>query len=62
MNKALAGVIGLVLIITATVAYAYLFMEQVPAIEITTAKIAAFNIQIFGKTKTKKTEESLILF
>ena len=61
MNKALAGVIGLVLIITATVAYAYLFMEQVPAIEITTAKIAAFNIQIFGKTKTKKTEVMTVL-
>src|SRR4030066_801265 len=37
-------------------AYAYISLQQNQIAETKTAKIAAFNIQIFGKTKSDKTD------
>jgi endonuclease/exonuclease/phosphatase family metal-dependent hydrolase len=49
-----AGLIAI--IIAAVAAYAYVSLDQNQTAETQTAKIAAFNIQIFGKTKSDKPE------
>jgi len=54
MNKGQAIGIGLIFIIIATVAYAYISSEQDQVVEAETAKIAAFNIQVFGEAKSQK--------
>jgi len=51
----------LVAIILATVAYAYISLEHDQVKETETAKIAAFNIQIFGQTKSQKGEVMAVL-
>jgi len=57
MNKGTAIGAGLIAIIIAAIAsYAYISSEQNQTAETKTAKIAAFNIQIFGKTKSDKTD------
>jgi endonuclease/exonuclease/phosphatase family metal-dependent hydrolase len=61
MNKALAAGIASMLIIIATVAYAYISLQQDHAEEADTAKIAAFNIQVFGKTKSQKEDVMNVL-
>jgi deoxyribonuclease-1-like protein len=55
--------IGAVMVITilATVAYAYISMEQDQVEETETAKIAAFNIQIFGQAKSQKEDVMSVL-
>ena len=55
--------IGAVMVITilATVAYAYISMEQDQVEETETAKIAAFNIQIFGQAKSQKEDVMAVL-
>jgi endonuclease/exonuclease/phosphatase family metal-dependent hydrolase len=55
--------IGAVLafIILATVAYTYISMEQDEVEETKTASIAAFNIQIFGQTKSQKEDVMAVL-
>jgi len=52
---------GLIVIIIASVAYAYLSLNQNQVIEAKTAKIAAFNIQIFGQTKSQKEDVMVAL-
>ena len=59
MSKGKVIGVGLIFIIIATVAYAYFSLEQEQVAE--TAKIAAFNIQIFGKTKSQKEDVMTIL-
>jgi len=61
MNKGKVVGGGLIIIIIASVAYAYISLEQDQVVESETAKIAAFNIQIFGKTKSEKEEVMNIL-
>ena len=57
MSKGMAIGAGLIAIIVAAVAaYAYISLQQNQIAETKTAKIAAFNIQIFGKTKSDKTD------
>src|SRR3990170_2230414 len=57
MNKGTAIGAGLIAIIIAAIAsYAYISLQQNQTAETKTAKIAAFNIQIFGKTKSDKTD------
>ena len=58
-GKAIGAV--LVIAILATVAYAYISMEQDQVEETETAKIAAFNIQIFGQTKSQKEDVMAVL-
>lgn len=55
--------IGAVMVITilATVAYGYIFIEQDQVEETETAKIAAFNIQIFGQAKSQKEDVMAVL-
>lgn len=55
--------IGAVMVITilATVAIAYISMEQDQVEETETAKIAAFNIQIFGQAKSQKEDVMAVL-
>jgi endonuclease/exonuclease/phosphatase family metal-dependent hydrolase len=54
-----AGLIGI--IIVALAAYAYVSLDQNQTSETQTTKIAAFNIQIFGKTKSDKPEVMAVL-
>ena len=54
-----AGLIGI--IIVALAAYAYVSLDQNQTSETQTTKIAAFNIQIFGKTKSDKPEVMVVL-
>ena len=54
-----AGLIAI--IIAAVAAYAYVSLDQNQTAETQTAKIAAFNIQIFGKTKSDKPEVMVVL-
>jgi len=57
MNKGMAIGAGLIVIIIAAIAaYAYMSSDQNQ-----TAKIASFNIQIFGKTKSDKPEVMAVL-
>ena len=51
----------MVITILATVAYAYISMEQDQVEETETAKIAAFNIQIFGQAKSQKEDVMSVL-
>jgi deoxyribonuclease-1-like protein len=55
--------IGAVMVITilATFAYAYISMEQDQVEETETAKIAAFNIQLFGQAKSQKEDVMAVL-
>jgi len=59
MGKGKVIGVGLIFIIIATVAYAFVSLEQDQVAE--TAKIAAFNIQIFGKTKSQKEDVMAVL-
>jgi endonuclease/exonuclease/phosphatase family metal-dependent hydrolase len=52
---------GLVIITLVTVVFAYMFLEQDQVVQAKTAKIAAFNIQIFGQTKSQKAEVMIVL-
>jgi endonuclease/exonuclease/phosphatase family metal-dependent hydrolase len=52
---------GLVIIITVTAAFAYIWLVQDQVVETKTAKIAAFNIQIFGQTKSQKEDVMTVL-
>ncbi|HLB99851.1 MAG TPA: hypothetical protein VJL33_00835, partial [Candidatus Bathyarchaeia archaeon] len=62
MNKGTAIGAGLIAIIIAAIAsYAYISLQQNQTAETKTAKIAAFNIQIFGKTKSDKTDVMTVL-
>ena len=61
MSKGKAIGAFLVTIILATVAYAYISMEQDKIEGTETAKIAAFNIQIFGQTKSQKEDVMPVL-
>jgi deoxyribonuclease-1-like protein len=61
MSKAKAVGAVLVIIILATVAYAYISMEQGQLEEAETAKMAAFNVQIFGQTKSQKEDVMTVL-
>ena len=62
MSKGMAIGAGLIAIIVAAVAaYAYISLQQNQIAETKTAKIAAFNIQIFGKTKSDKTDVMTVL-
>jgi endonuclease/exonuclease/phosphatase family metal-dependent hydrolase len=54
-----AGLIAI--IIAAVAAYACVSLDQNQTAETQTAKIAAFNIQIFGKTKSDKPEVMVVL-
>jgi endonuclease/exonuclease/phosphatase family metal-dependent hydrolase len=54
-----AGLIAI--IIAAVAAYAYVSLDQNQTAETQPAKIAAFNIQIFGKTKSDKPEVMAVL-
>ena len=59
MSKEKAIGVGLIFIIIATVAYAFVSLEQNQVAE--TVEIAAFNIQIFGKTKSQKEDVMTLL-
>jgi deoxyribonuclease-1-like protein len=59
MSKEKAIGVGLIFIIIVTIAYAYVSLETDQISEPT--KIAAFNIQIFGKTKSQKEEVMTVL-
>jgi endonuclease/exonuclease/phosphatase family metal-dependent hydrolase len=61
MSKGKAIGAGLIFIIMATVAYAYIALQQDQVAESQTAEIAAFNIQIFGKTKSEKEDVMAVL-
>jgi endonuclease/exonuclease/phosphatase family metal-dependent hydrolase len=61
MNKGQAIGISLIVIIIATVAYAYISLEQNQVVEAETAKITAFNIQIFGEAKSQKGDVMTVL-
>ena len=61
MSKGKTIGIGLTFIIVVAVAYAYLSLDQEQVAEAETAKIAAFNIQIFGKTKSQKDDVMNVL-
>ena len=61
MNKGQAIGVGLIFIIIATVAYAYISLEQDQVVEAETAKIAAFNIQVFGEAKSQKEDVMAVL-
>ena len=53
--------VGLILIIIGTIAYAYVTLEQDQVEETGTVKIAAFNVQIFGQTKSQKEDVMAVL-
>jgi len=61
MNKGQAIGAGLIVIIIATVAYAYISLEQNQVVEAETVKIAAFNVQIFGEAKSQKGDVMTVL-
>jgi deoxyribonuclease-1-like protein len=61
MRKAEAIGAGLIFIIIASVAYAIISLGQNQVAEAKTAKIAAFNIQIFGQTKSQKDDVMAVL-
>jgi endonuclease/exonuclease/phosphatase family metal-dependent hydrolase len=61
MNKGQVIGVGFIVIIIATVAYAYISLEQDQVVEGETAKIAAFSIQVFGETKSQKGDVITIL-
>jgi len=61
MNKGQVIGVGLIVIIIATVAYAYISLEQDQVVEAETAKIAAFNIQVFGEAKSQKGDVMTVL-
>lgn len=54
MGKGKAVYLGLILIVAATVVYSYIIIQNETELEKTTARVAAFNIQVFGKTKSQK--------
>ena len=61
MNKGQVIGSGLIVIIIATVAYAYISLERDQVVEAETAKIAAFNIQVFGEAKSQKGDVMTVL-
>lgn len=61
MGKRKTVALGLLCIIAATFASSYILLSQDSVEERTTAKIAAFNIQIFGRTKRQKEEVMTVL-
>jgi endonuclease/exonuclease/phosphatase family metal-dependent hydrolase len=61
MNKGQVIGSGLIVIIIATVAYAYISLERDQVVEAEKAKIAAFNIQVFGEAKSQKGDVMTVL-
>jgi endonuclease/exonuclease/phosphatase family metal-dependent hydrolase len=61
MNKGQVIGSGLIVIIITTVAYAYISLERDQVVEAETAKIAAFNIQVFGEAKSQKGDVMTVL-
>jgi deoxyribonuclease-1-like protein len=61
MSKRKTVALGLLCIIAATVASFYMLLRQDSIEERTTAKIAAFNIQVFGRAKRQKEDVMAIL-
>jgi len=55
------GISSIFIIIIAIASYGYISYNQNQGIEAETAKIAAFNIQIFGKTKSQKEDVMTVL-
>jgi endonuclease/exonuclease/phosphatase family metal-dependent hydrolase len=55
-NRTTIGAGLIAIIIVALAAYAYVSLDQNQTSETQTTKIATFNIQIFGKTKSDKPE------
>jgi endonuclease/exonuclease/phosphatase family metal-dependent hydrolase len=61
MNKGQVIGSGLIVIIITTVAYAYISLERDQVVKAETAKIAAFNIQVFGEAKSQKGDVMTVL-
>jgi deoxyribonuclease-1-like protein len=61
LSKRKTVALGLLCIIAATVASFYMLLRQDSVEERTTAKIAAFNIQVFGRAKRQKEDVMAIL-
>jgi deoxyribonuclease-1-like protein len=61
MSRRKTVALGLLCIIAATVASFYILLRQDSVEERTTAKIAAFNIQVFGRAKRQKEDVMAIL-
>jgi exonuclease III len=61
MSKRKTVALGLICIIAATVASFYILLQQDSVEERTTAKIAAFNIQVFGRAKRQKEDVMAVL-
>ena len=61
MSKEKTIGVGLIFIIIATVVVACMTLEQEKGAEAKTAKIASFNVQVFGKTKSQKEDVMTIL-
>ncbi len=53
--------LGLICVIAAAFASSYILLQQDSVEERTTAKIAAFNIQVFGRTKRQKEDVMAVL-
>ena len=61
MGKRKTVALGLMCIIAATVASFYILLQQDSVEERTTTKIAAFNIQVFGRAKRQKEDVMAVL-
>jgi len=61
MNKGQVAGIGLIFIVIASVAYAFISLKQDNVEQAETVKIASFNIQIFGQTKSEKEDVMNVL-
>jgi endonuclease/exonuclease/phosphatase family metal-dependent hydrolase len=61
MGKVKVAGAGLVVIIFAATVYAYISLQQDQIVEAETAKIASFNIQVFGQTKSQKEDVMTVL-
>jgi endonuclease/exonuclease/phosphatase family metal-dependent hydrolase len=61
MGKRKTVALGLMCIIAATVASFYILLQQDSVEERTTAKIAAFNIQVFGRAKRQREDVMAVL-
>ena len=61
MAKRKTVALGLMCIIAAAVAAFYILLQQDSVEERTTARIAAFNIQVFGRTKRQKEDVMAVL-
>jgi endonuclease/exonuclease/phosphatase family metal-dependent hydrolase len=61
MGKVKVAGAGLVVIIFAATVYAYISLQQDQFVEAETTKIASFNIQVFGQTKSQKEDVMTVL-